>query len=55
MSDEPCPRCEAIHRAAIGREERILELKAEVNALGRRLGEAPRYPSADLAPEAPRA
>ncbi len=35
------------HQATLGRERRILELKAEVNALLRRLGEPIRYPSAE--------
>jgi hypothetical protein len=29
----------------LGREDRVQELKGEINALCRRLGEAPRYPS----------
>ncbi len=35
------------NQATLGRESRILELKAEVNALSRRLGAAPRYASAE--------
>ena len=35
------------HAAVVGREERILELKHEVNELLRRLGEPIRYPSAE--------
>ncbi len=41
-------------QATLGREDRIRELKAEVNALCGRLGEAPRYASAEPAPDAPR-
>jgi hypothetical protein len=33
----------AFNRIAVGREERMIELKAEVNALLARLGEGPRY------------
>ena len=33
-------------RIARGREDRVLELKSEVNDLLARLGEEPRYPSA---------
>jgi len=35
------------HNATLGREMRILELKAEVNELCKRLGEPPRYESAE--------
>jgi PAS domain S-box-containing protein len=37
----------------LGREDRVLELKAEVNALRRKLGEAPRYPSVEAGEAAP--
>ena len=33
----------------LGREGRLLDLKREVNALMARLGEPPRYPSAETA------
>lgn len=38
------------YETTLGRENRVMELKAEVNALQRRLGEAPRYASVE--PEA---
>ncbi len=41
------------HEATLGREDRILELKGEVNALCARLGEAPRYASPGEAPPVP--
>jgi hypothetical protein len=37
------------HAAMLGREGRLLDLKREVNALMARLGEPPRYPSAEAA------
>ena len=37
------------YEATLDREGRVAELKAEVNALDRRLGEPPRYPSQDSA------
>lgn len=37
------------HAAMLGREGRLLDLKREVNALMARLGEPPRYPSAETA------
>jgi PAS domain S-box-containing protein len=36
------------HEATLGREDRILDLKREVNALQARLGDPPRYASADF-------
>lgn len=42
------------YQATLGREGRVLELKAEVNALRSRLGEPPRYAAAIEAEEAPR-
>ncbi|MBI2380916.1 MAG: hypothetical protein HYV16_09195 [Gammaproteobacteria bacterium] len=39
----------AYNALAVGREERILELKAEVNALAARLGLVPRYAAIDAA------
>ena len=35
------------HAVTLGRENRVVELKREVNALARRLGEAPPYPRAE--------
>jgi hypothetical protein len=40
------------HEVTLGRENRVLELKTEVNELRRRLGEAARYPSVEAAPGA---
>lgn len=37
------------YEVTLGRENRVMELKAEVNALQRRLGEAPRYASVEPA------
>ena len=39
------------HEVTVGREERIAELKREVNELARRLGEPPRYADSGLSPK----
>lgn len=41
------------HQATLGREDRIMELKREVNALLTCAGQPPRYPSAAPGPNAP--
>ena len=38
------------HDATLGREDRVQELKRDVNELGRRLGEPVRYPSQEAGP-----
>ena len=38
------------YEVTLGREDRVQELKREVNELCRQLGQVPRYPSQDSAP-----
>jgi hypothetical protein len=39
------------HEVMLGREDRVGELKGEINQLCRRAGEQPRYPSQEAGPE----